>query len=269
MESKQFWPYLPNPFSVLRWWVLLFLPGMLVSQTFEKRTFRSSLGELPYRLLLPDNYHPEKTYPLLIFLHGAGERGTDNTLQLTHGASLFVTEENRKDFSVIVAFLQCPKDLYWATINSRNPFRFYKYRRSNPQLDLVEQWINWLEKNLPVAQHQVYLGGLSMGGMGTLELLARNPKKFAAAFSICGGGHPKRARKLKHTPLWLFHGEVDAVVPYQFSIDLYQALLQQNAPVQLTSYPDYNHNSWDAAFAEPKFLSWLLTHQRKASVKTQ
>lgn len=245
-------------------YVLLVLPLLIVAQEYEKHRFESTKGEgvLPFRLLLPKNYNPKKKYPLLVFLHGAGERGLDNELQLTHGSRLFLTPDNRKNFPVIVAFPQCPENSYWAKIAARNPFRFHKEKPINPQLDLLEEWLAVMQEKYPVQSDQIYVGGLSMGGMGTLELLYRNPTKFAAAFTICGGVDPSWAEQIQHTPLWLFHGKLDAVVSYQFSADLHEALVKKNAPVKFTSYPNYNHNSWDAAFQEPDFLSWLLTHKR-------
>lgn len=235
---------------------------LIMAQEYEKHLYEGTLGRLPYRLLLPEGYSPNKHYPLLVFLHGAGERGSDNELQLVHGSRLFLTAENRKKFPVIVAFPQCPEDSYWAKIASSRPFRFHKERPENPQLDLLEDWLAMLEKKYPVRPDQIYVGGLSMGGMGTLELLYRNPNKFAAAFAICGGVDPSWAEQIQHTPLWLFHGKLDAVVPYAFSDDLHQALIKRGAPVKFNTYPDYNHNSWDAAFEEPDFLSWLLTHKK-------
>ena len=248
---------------MMRCWVFLVLPVLLLAQEYESHRYNSALGEMPYRLLLPQNYNPKKNYPLLVFLHGAGERGSDNALQLVHGGALFLTPENRENFPVIVAFPQCPKDSYWAKIAGRNPFRFFKKKPDNPQLDLLEEWIDWLANTYAVHPDQVYVGGLSMGGMGTLELLYRNPTKFAAAFAICGGVDPSWAAQIQHTPLWLFHGQKDKVVPYEFSADLYVALKQINAPVRFTTYPSYNHNSWDAAFQEPNFLTWLLAHTKK------
>ena len=104
-------------------------------------------------------------------------------------------------------FPQCSKNTYWAKVKSRQPYAFFKRKRKNEQLELVEEFINYVEDSFPIRSHQIYLGGLSMGGMGTLELVYRNPKKFAAAFSICGGAHSRWVRKLQHTPLWLFHGQ--------------------------------------------------------------
>jgi len=237
-------------------------PFMVMAQEYEKHEYSSPSGLLPYRVLLPEKYNPKKSYPLLIFLHGAGERGSDNSLQLVHGSSLFLDSKTRTKYPMIVAFPQCPKESYWAKVAGYRPFRFFKETPENSQLDLLEEWMGWMVKNYPIASKEIYVGGLSMGGMGTLELLHRNPKKFAAAFAICGGADPSWSETIQQTPLWLKKKKKDEVVSYKFSADLYQELKKKGAPVRFTSYPDYNHNSWDAAFQEPDFLSWLLNHKR-------
>ena len=106
------------------------------------------------------------------------------------------------------------------------------------------------------------VGGLSMGGMGTFELVARNPDYFAAAFPICGGGNPHWSNLLKRTPFWIFHGEDDGVVSVDFSRKMYEALSKEKASVRLTIYPKVNHNSWDNSFAEPDLMHWLFSNKR-------
>lgn len=242
--------------------VTLLVPFFIVAQQYEKQEFVSEKGPLPYRILLPENYKASKNYPLLVFLHGSGERGKDNELQLMHGSSLFLQKETRKSFPAIVVFPQCPKDSYWAAVLSQKPFKYAQSKPLNNQLDLVEEWLTHLETNYPVRANQIYLAGLSMGGMGTLELLFRNPQKFAAAIAICGGVHPSWAEEIQHTPLWLIHGQQDQVVAHSFSEKLFNALQKKDAPVRFTSYPELSHNSWDKAFQEPDFLAWLFSHQR-------
>lgn len=114
-----------------------------------------------------------------------------------------------------------------------------------------------------VDPQRVYIGGLSMGGMGTYEALRRKPKVFAAAFAICGGDHTANVKKYAHVPLWIFHGEQDDVVPSTHSHAIVAELKRIGASPKYTFYPRANHNSWDSAFAEPDFLSWLFSHEKK------
>ena len=237
--------------------------GLVFAQEYEKKLFQGTNKTLPYRLLLPENYDSSKKYPLILFLHGIGERGSDNELQLTHGSTFFLKDDVRKNFPALVIFPQCSMDSHWTKVKSRKPYAFFKRKRKNKQLDLVEEFVSYVENTYPIKSDQIYLGGLSMGGMGTLELLYRNPKKFAAAFAICGGAHTRWIRKLQHTPLWLFHGQKDQVVSHRFSKQLYDGLLEIGAPVKFTSYPNHNHSVWNTALQEEGFLDWVFSHSLK------
>ncbi|MEM7085488.1 MAG: prolyl oligopeptidase family serine peptidase [Bacteroidota bacterium] len=235
---------------------------------FKKELYISKSDTLPYRILYPKNYDHGKKYPLLLFLHGSGERGDDNELQLVHGASLFLKEAVREEFPAIVVFPQCQSNLSWNNarvefINYSRVYRFPATVEPNGQLDLAEGLLAYLKSELPVDLNRMYLGGLSMGGMGTFELLHRNPNTFAAAFAICGGANPEIANRIKNTPLWIFHGDTDNVVPYTNSTLIYEALKTQQADVKITIYPEIGHDSWTPAFAEPELLPWLFSKERK------
>jgi len=244
--------------------LLSLLASSLYSQSYgyKKATHEQEGKVLPYRILLPEGYTMDKKYPLLLFLHGSGERGNDNKLQLVHGSELFLAEDFRKKHPAIVVFPQCPKDEYWATVIDRQgplKFDFPKKPKNNPTLDLLEGMLESILLNYGVDKKRVYIGGLSMGGMGTFEMVYRNPKRFAAAFAICGGANPKIARKIRR-PAWrIDHGEVDDVVPVQLSILMADVLKEQKANVQLRLYPEANHNSWENVFADPTFLPWLFS----------
>ena len=244
---------------------LLIIPFscLLFGQEYEKHLFKGTKQTLPFRLLKPENYDSSKRYPLVIFLHGVGERGNDNELQLTHGSDFFLNDELRKEFPAIVVFPQCSEGEYWAKVKSRQPYSFFKRKRKNGQLELVEEFVTFIEDTYPIDSARIYLGGLSMGGMGTLELLYRNPKKFAAGFSICGGAHTRWVRKLQYTPLWLFHGQKDQVISHKFSQQLYEGLLEKDAHVKFTSYPDHNHFIWNSALEEEGLFDWVFSHSLK------
>ena len=229
---------------------------------YQKAVHKKDGAVLPYRILLPKNFDQNKKYPLLVFLHGAGERGGDNEQQLTHGSDQFLTQEFRKENAAIIVFPQCPQDAYWASIETREgplKFTYPEKPKNNPILDLVEDMIKTLKSKYKINRKRIYVGGLSMGGMGPFELVYRNPRMFAAAFAICGGANPKIGRKIRR-PVWrIDHGEVDEVVPIALSEQMVRALQKKKAQVIFHRYPAVNHNSWDNVFADPTFLPWLFS----------
>ncbi len=223
---------------------------------------------LNYRMLLPKNFQKTKTYPLVLVLHGAGERGDDNEKQLLHGGDLFLKEEYRDSFPAIVIFPQCPDNDYWSKVlvdRSTKPFTFnYKFNEGPTNaltsvIDLMEEMVD----KPYVKTNQIYVIGLSMGGMGAFEILYRKPNMFAAAVPICGGGNPDSVTKYAKTvPLWVFHGAKDDVVNPILSTNMVSALLNNGGFPKFTLYDFANHNSWDAAFAEPELLSWIFSKNK-------
>lgn len=250
--------------------LFIFLPLFWNAQNFKlykSETFSKNGAILPYRILYPQNFKKNQKYPLLIVLHGAGERGNENQLQLTHGASLFVQDDVRKKFPAIVIFPQCPTDSYWSNVTietegEKRNFMFHEDGAPTKAMLSLISLIDDLSKQSYVDQHRIYIGGLSMGGMGTFELLARTPKLFAAAFVICGGGHPDTVKAYaKRVPVWIFHGAKDDVIPLSSSEIMVNALKDAGAKPKFTIYPDAEHDSWTQAFAEPELLPWLFSHR--------
>jgi len=234
---------------------------------FKKEVFVSGKDTLRYRILYPENFDEGKKYPVFLFLHGRGESGNDNEKQLTHGGKLFLTSEFRKNHPAIVVFPQCAESSYWAnveieTINDKRFFNFKKGGEPTKSMSLVLKLTDELFKKPFANEHRIYVGGLSMGGMGTFEILRRKPKTFAAAFAICGGDHVANAKKYKNVPLWIFHGGMDDVVNPQLSYNIYKELKNIGHEPKFTIYPKANHNSWDATFAEPGLLDWVFEQHK-------
>lgn len=233
---------------------------------FESKQFINDGDTLLYRILWPENFDRSKKYPLVLFLHGAGERGNDNKKQLVHGSSLFL--EKHKEHPAIVIFPQCPKEDYWSSIKSRynggvREFYFEEDSEPTDALKNVSALLDAMLSESFLNENRVYIGGLSMGGMGTYELVGLRPDTFAAAFAICGAGNPKTAEKYaKKVPFWVFHGAKDDVVPPQGSEVMVEALKKEGGDVKFTLYPNANHNSWDSAFAEPELLPWLFSNKK-------
>ena len=238
---------------------------------YQKHWFIQSGDTLPYRILFPVNYSADKAYPVIFFLHGRGESGRDNEKQLTHGAQLFLRDSLRKAFPAIVIFPQCSASSYWSNVHTiaegsqNGPRQFYFVADGPPSqsMQLLLGLVEHVEARYNTNKAQWYVMGLSMGGMGTFELVRRMPATFAAAIPICGGAHVATANAIKKTAWWVFHGGKDDVVPPVHSQRMVDALKNQKAPVKFTLYPAANHNSWDSAFAENDLLPWLFSHKKK------
>ena len=233
---------------------------------FVKTIFVSKGDTLPVRILYPEHFDPTKKYPLMVFLHGRGESGNDNEKQLIHGAKMFLDPVFRAKYPAVVVFPQCSEDSYWSNVNiitnekGKRNFEFLKRGKPTQAMKLLQSYLNELEDLSYLDQHRFYVGGLSMGGMGTYELLRREPNRFAAAFAICGGAQVSNVKKYANKlPLWLFHGLKDDVVKPEFTINIANELKRLGADYKLNLYPNANHNSWDAAFAEPELLPWIFS----------
>lgn len=235
---------------------------------YDKGNFIKGKDSIYYRILFPENFNPTQKYPIVFFLHGSGERGNNNESQLVHGGKLFLKDEVRKNFPAIVIFPQCPATDYWANVNinpdeqGKRIFNFIEGGKPTKAMHALQGMVKDFLKKPYVNKEQVYLGGLSMGGMGTFELLRRQRRTFAAAISICGGDNTNNIDKYKTIPLWIFHGGKDDVVDPAFSIAISERLKTVGDEVKFTLYPLANHNSWDSAFAEPQLLPWLFSHKK-------
>ncbi|WP_461450720.1 carboxylesterase family protein [Mucilaginibacter sp.] len=242
--------------------------AQLRKPTFERGMYTAKGDTLPYRILFPEGFDPAKKYPLIIVLHGSGERGNDNEAQLKNGSALFLKPDVREQFPAIVVFPQCPADGFWSDVSFQhdstgNKFTFPTDAKPTKAMHALMGMVDeFLDKPF-VNKHRVYVGGLSMGGMGTFEIIGREPNVFAAAFSICGGDNTLNAKKYaKKVPLWIFHGEKDRTVSADHSIVMVEAIKAAGGNPKFTLYPNDDHNSWDDAFNEPQLLPWLFSNTK-------
>lgn len=246
-------------------------PVLAGTPQYEKKEFVTSQGDkLLYRALFPEKYDKsgKKKYPLVLFLHGAGERGSDNEKQLTHGSGQFLNPVNREKYPAIVLFPQCPPDRYWA-LDERpaNGLENCKFPQ-NPPLSIVftqiKELLDAYINQESVDINRIYVVGLSMGGMGTFDLAARFPDLFAAVVPICGAVAPERlALAAKKVKFRIFHGDADDVVPVNNSRQIYTYLKKLGADVEYVEFPGCNHGSWTPAFNQPDFLEWLFKQKKK------
>jgi predicted peptidase len=207
-------------------------------KSFEKEiTIKVKLN---YLLYLPEGYSPEgeKRWPLILFLHGAGESGDDLSKVKVHGIPKIV--ETKKDFPFIAVSPQSPRGGW------------------NP--DTLNAMLDDVLSNYKVDKDRVYLTGLSMGGFGTWSLATSHPERFAAIAPVCGGGNPGRASRLKGLPIWAFHGAKDNVVPLSASQNMINALKAAGENPKFTVYPEANHDSWTETYNNPDLYKWFLEH---------
>jgi predicted peptidase len=199
--------------------------------------------KMKYLLYLPKDYDAKQSFPLLLFLHGAGERGDDLNALKVYGPPKMI--ESGQDLPFIVVSPVCPVGKTFETLTS----------------DLTVLLDEIVEK-YKVDQDRIYATGLSMGGFGTWALAVSTPNRFAAIAPICGGGDPRSARRIAHVPAWVFHGAKDTTVPLERSEKMVEALKQSGGNVRFTVYPNTGHNSWIEAYADPELYEWLLQQKR-------
>lgn len=232
-------------------------------EQFEARTFKGESGELKYRLLKPKDYDANKQYPLVVFFHGAGERGSDNAKQLVHGMGNFASDEIRAKYPAFVIAPQCPEGKQWVNVPWSHDKHTMPKDASEP-MQLTIDLIGALQKEFSIDKSRLYVTGLSMGGFGTWDIIQREPTMFAAAAPICGGGDVDGAKTIVKLPIWAFHGDQDTAVKTQRSRDMIAALKAAGGEPKYTEYPNTGHNSWSATYSDPKFYEWLFAQQKKS-----
>lgn len=230
---------------------------------FSKEQFNNGKGDtLQYRLLFPD-YDTSYRYPLVIFLHGAGERGNDNEAQLKWGVQQFATDDHMSRFPAFVIAPQCPTNSFWSNTKfNANPVSAQTLPTPSKPMELLFGLIQQFCKNFKVDTNRIYITGLSMGGFGTFDAISRQPNLFAAAVPVCGVGDVSKVPVFKHIPIWILHGAEDPTVNVQFSIDMLNALTKAGAHPGYTQYPSTGHFSWIAAYNDELVLEWLFRQHK-------
>lgn len=211
----------------------------------QKVTFEAKIRlnvSLKYLLHLPKDYDQKDKWPLILFLHGRGERGDDLDLVKKHGLPRLI--EEGQEFPFIVVSPQCPlSGMWWLD-----------------QIEFLNALLDDVIERYKVDTKRIYLTGLSMGGAGTWYLAGRYPERFAAIAPICGAGMRWLAEPLAQKPIWVFHGDADTIVPVARSQEMVEALKQVGNNPRFTVYPGVDHNSWDLTYSNPELYSWFLSH---------
>ncbi|MER7445982.1 prolyl oligopeptidase family serine peptidase [Microbacterium sp. NPDC097977] len=200
---------------------------------------------LRYLIHLPEDYDadPDRRWPLVLFLHGAGERGSELDLAAVHGPPKLADAGH--EFPFVLVTPQCPESSQWIA----------EFSTLSGLLDEV------MEAHR-IDPARVAVTGLSMGGYGTWSLAVRYPDRFAAIAPICGGMWLQSAAPLQNTPVWAFHGDADDVVPISATEQIVTELRSVGADVRFTRYPGVGHDSWTETYENPEFYDWMLSHRR-------
>lgn len=206
-----------------------------------KRQIETSIvKEIGYLIYTPPDYTGDEPYPLMIFLHGAGERGDDLELVKKYGPPMEI--EAGREYPFIVASPQVAEGEWWSP-------------------STVIWILNELKAKMNIDEDRVYLTGLSMGGYGSWDTAIRHPNLWAALVPVCGKGDPTMAERIKHIPTWIFHGAKDSVVPFRHSQDMFDAL-EGDGNARFTVYPEADHDSWTETYGNPELYEWMLRQRR-------
>ncbi|MDO4573953.1 MAG: alpha/beta hydrolase-fold protein [Planctomycetia bacterium] len=232
----------------------------------EKCTWEGDDGSvLPYRFYKPETKAGEK-YPLIIFLHGAGERGTDNVGQLKNDQflQLIFSDKGREHPAFLIA-PQCPGGERWCEVDWGLPVTHQTPANPSRGMEKLHALLQQLKKDYPIDEKRIYVTGLSMGGYGTFDFMVRYPNEVAAAIPVCGGADLKKLREdpLVYTiPVWIFHGSADGAVPVTRSRGAYEILKTRNPDAHYTEVPEMGHNVWTVAYKTPGLIDWLFRQSK-------
>jgi predicted peptidase len=217
-----------------------------------------------YLVLEPEKIEPGKKYPVILFLHGAGERGDNPHDAEAHFPKLMATPEYRRKYECFVVVPQCREKDQWVKVNwsDRNSSHFPA--EPSPMMQMAMQALDQTIEEYPVDKNRIYLTGLSMGGYGSWDLSMRRPEMFAAVVPICGGGDEREAKRIINVPIWAFHGSVDPAVPVERSRSMIEALKEAGGSPKYTEYKGVGHDSWTPAYTDPNgVMPWMFEQVKK------
>jgi predicted peptidase len=227
---------------------------------FSPGSYRSPSGEaMRYRLFVPPGYDASKKYPIVLWLHGAAGRGSDNFSQLTGGnfagSHTWITAENQAKYHAFVLAPQVDVTKGWARPHTNTP---------PVAIRLALEILDTVEQKYSIDRAHEYVAGQSMGGEGVWAALSIAPTQFAAAIALCGYGDAYTVARVAKVPVWIFQGEEDPVVPVSRARAWVAALREAGGAPKYTEYPSIGHDAWDAAFKEPDLAEWLFAHVQRA-----
>lgn len=223
-------------------------PAWAQHASVHKEYSRKGFKGMTYGIFVPTDYDRTKTYPLILYLHGSGDT-------VSHDRKWYGAEWQKEHPTFVITPKTLERNQGWGNTWSKD-----HAEATVKALAIVDS----LTKVYSIDKSRLYLYGISMGGFGTFSILQKNPGKFAGAFAICGGSDPAAAGSLLNTPLWIFHGDADDIVPVRLSRDVYNEMIRLGGKkVKYTEYPGVKHNSWENAMKEPGLGEWLFAQKLK------
>jgi len=243
--------------------LLLVCASRAAGPVSEAHLHQEEVGLIKYRLIKPSSIEKEKRYPLIVHLHGAGERGDDNAKQLAHffapGKALAKVDDAKQPYFAFVP--QCPNGEQWVNVPWKDGS--YELKKISDALDLALRAMDQIIKDNPIDTSRIYITGLSMGGYGTWDAILRRPDFFAAAVPICGAGDPSKAKLIAKLPIWVWHGDADTAVPVKGSRDMIEAIKNAGGNAKYSELEKVGHNSWDAAYDSSEMWQWMFEQKRE------
>lgn len=238
-----------------------------VNTALKRAVFTSEEGQrLPYRLFLPADYNESYAYPVVLFLHGAGERGSDNSSHLKNVVQKLFDDPSSPFYQCILICPQCPSEAQWVDTPWSNGNYFVNRTPLSKPLGAALELLDSLMETYSINPARQYVMGISMGGFGTWDLLMRYPDRFAAAIPICGGADTSYADELVNIPIQTFHDSTDTIVPYSGTSLMVKAIERAGGElITFTTTNQYGHGVWDAAVETEGLFDWLFS-QRKDSL---
>lgn len=236
---------------------------------YSRHIFEDSINTaMPYRMLSPEKMAEGEKYPLILFLHGSGERGNDNESQLTNGASVFSNPMNAEKYPAFVVFPQCTDKTWTGRIDENSFVPGAATPEESPTEKMLMSLVDNLVDNNPIDTDRIYIIGISMGGIAAYDLVCRYPEKFAAAVPICGAINPDRLTGAKDVKFLIFHGEIDDEIPAICSRAAYKTLKSAGSDVDYIELACVGHECWPWAFNYPDLLPWLFAKSKNRDTTT-
>jgi len=229
---------------------------------FRKQVYADKAGnKMPYRLFVPANYDGSQKYPLILWLHGANGRGSDNRKQISggneNGTHVWTTPANQAQLPAFVLAPQCPEDRFWSEPETN---------QISPQLQMALDVLASVQKEFSIDPDGIYIAGQSMGGLGAWALLQSQPDRWAAALVLCAFDNFTNPKAIASVPLWIFQGDADVVVPVNLVRQMVKDLKKSGAKPRYSEYHNVGHDVWLKAFAEPDLVPWLAAQKRGTSI---
>ena len=237
---------------------------------FKALTFESKQTDLkmPYRLFTPKGYDPSQPYALILYLHGAGDRGSDNEKQFSKLTMMMARTKNQVETPAFILAPQCPSKKQWVNTPWKNGSYSVEQTPPSDPMKVALEILDAVQAEYNIDPDRILVTGVSMGGFGAWDLVTRYPERFAAVMPVCGAGDPSKAKNISKIPAWIFHGEKDRVVPTKGAREIVKALQDAGASPVYVEYKDQAHGIWDDAYKDEQAMAWFFSQARGSTPPT-